>query len=155
MWTYEHSVDAPVRPELIWDVYRDVSTWPNWNPAVERVDLDGPFATGTTGRLTPTGQSALPFRIVWAAANEGYTSETEIADTVTLRLENTLAPHADGGVRITHRATFTGPAAPYFARDFGPTITTNTPSVMAAVVEQALAANQITPRGSDVDATTS
>ena len=72
-------------PEQVWRRYLDLPTWPEWNGAVSVIALDGPFANGTAGTLTPPGQGPLPFRLVSVTENLGYVSETDIADTVTLR----------------------------------------------------------------------
>lgn len=139
MWTYQHSIDTPADVAAIWRLYSDTSTWPSWNGAVEKVELDGPFRSGAPGRLTPAGQGPLPFRIVTAVQDQGYTSETEIADTVTLRLTNTLTPLPGGGTRVTHRADLAGPASEYFGTSFGPVLTEGVPISMAALAGLALA----------------
>ena len=140
MFEFTHTVEAPVEPAAVWRLYRDVSTWPSWNPAVGSVDLDGEFAPGTTGRLTPPGQEPLPFRIVAAIENEGYTSQTKIADTVRLQTTSVLAPLPGGGTRITHRIAITGPGADFFGPSFGPAIAAGVPVAMRNLSEQAAAA---------------
>lgn len=137
MWSFEHSVDTSARPDAVWSFYSDVSTWPSWNSAVEHVELDGSFAAGVEGRLTPPGQEPLPFRIVTAEAGEGYVSETDIAETVTLRLTNNLAELPDGGTTITHRADLVGPAADHFGESFGPQLTQGVPTSMRELADRA------------------
>ncbi|QIS11584.1 SRPBCC family protein [Nocardia arthritidis] len=139
MWTFEHSVETPAEPAAIWRLYTDVSRWPTWNNAVEQVRLNGPFTAGATGELTPTGQEPLPLRIADATENTGYVSETEIADTVTLRLVNTLTALPNGRTRITHRAELVGPAADHFGHSFGPALTAGIPrsvETLAALAER-------------------
>jgi putative intracellular protease/amidase/uncharacterized protein YndB with AHSA1/START domain len=137
MWSVEHSVDTAAAPEAVWRRYRDVSTWSEWNGAVESVRLDGEFAAGTAGTLTPPDQDPLPFRVISATENEGYVSETDIADTVALRLASRLAPLPDGGTRITHRVELHGPAAPYFAQSFGPILAAGVPRTLEALADAA------------------
>jgi putative intracellular protease/amidase len=133
MWSVEHSVDTTAPVQAIWRRYREVGTWPEWNGAVESVVLDGEFATGARGTLTPPNQGPLPFRVVAATENEGYVSETDIADTVTLRLTSRLVPLDGGGTRISHRAELDGPAAPHFARSFGPVLAAGVPRTLEAL----------------------
>lgn len=133
MWSVEHSVDTPAPAEAVWRRYVDVATWPEWNSAVQSVHLDGEFVGGTTGTLTPPGQGALPFRLVSVTEHQGYVSETDIADTVTLRTTSRLSPQPGGGTRITHRAELVGPAAPYFAQSFGPVLATGVPRTVQAL----------------------
>jgi putative intracellular protease/amidase len=133
MWSAEHSVNAAAAPEAVWRRYRDVGTWPEWNGAVESVVLDGEFKAGTRGTLTPPHQGPLPFRVVSAVENEGYVSETEIADTVTLRTISRLTLLPDGGTRITQRVELDGPGAPYFAQSFGSVIGAGLPRTLDAL----------------------
>lgn len=137
MWSYEHSVETTADAAAIWALYSDVAKWPSWNGAVEHVRLDGPFGDDASGELTPPGQEPLPFRIVSAQENEGYVSETEIAETVTLRLANSLTPLADG-TRITHRAELVGPGADFFGESFGPALTAGVPKSVQAVADLAI-----------------
>ena len=43
-WTAEHSLEGPGSPEAIWRAWADVSSWGEWNPDIEHIELDGPFA---------------------------------------------------------------------------------------------------------------
>ena len=56
MWTTEHSLEAPGSPEAIWRVWADVPGWGEWNPDIENIEIDGPFAAGSTITMTPRGQ---------------------------------------------------------------------------------------------------
>ena len=42
----EIQIAAP--PEVVWDVVANVDQWPEWNPGVSDVSLDGPISPGTT-----------------------------------------------------------------------------------------------------------
>jgi hypothetical protein len=42
VWTYECSGETGADPVVIFDLFRDVTTWPRWNPGVEWMPLDGP-----------------------------------------------------------------------------------------------------------------
>lgn len=135
MWSVEHRTVTTAPPEVVWQRYRDVGTWPEWNQAAEQVTLDGEFATGAEGTLTPPGQQPLPFRVVEAVEATGYTSETQIADTVTLRMISQLERLPEGGTRITHRAELDGPAAQHFAQSFGPVLAAGVPQTLETLAE--------------------
>lgn len=105
--------------EQVWCLISEVETWPEWNAAVTKLHLDGPFVTGTSGRLTPRNSgTSLPFVLTAVQAGRGYTSETAIADTVTLRTTTQLTEQVDGLV-VSQRSELIGPAAEYFAPAFG------------------------------------
>jgi Polyketide cyclase / dehydrase and lipid transport len=137
MWTYEHSVETDAPPDAIWAVYADCAGWPEWNAGIGRLDLDGPFTAGTGGMLTPRGQEPLPFRIVEADPRTGYTSETAIAETVTMRTTNTFHRLDGGGTRLVQHLSMHGPAAEFFGRSFGPAFAAGVPPTMAALVLRA------------------
>ena len=44
----EIQVAAP--PEVVWDVLADFSSWPEWNPDVKSLTVEGPVAEGTEFR---------------------------------------------------------------------------------------------------------
>jgi putative intracellular protease/amidase len=137
MWAVEHSEDTPATPEVVWHRYTDTDSWPEWNAAVGKVELTGPFEAGASGTLAPPGQGPLPFRVVEATENQGYVSETDIAETVTLRSANRLSPLPGGGTRITHRVELVGPAAEFFARSFGPVLSAGVPKTVEALAHLA------------------
>ncbi|GAA1428020.1 hypothetical protein GCM10009616_06670 [Microlunatus lacustris] len=117
----EHSSSAPSQrsAEEIWAMISDPAAWPRWNAAVGELALDGPFAEGTTGTLTPPGGNPLPFRLLAVRPGQGYTSETTIASTVGLRSSTSLEPAPDGGLVVTQHSRLVGPAAEHFAPAFG------------------------------------
>lgn len=137
MWAVEHSVDTTASPSTVWWLYRDVGGWPSWNGGVERLELDGEFEAGTTGKLTPPGGEPMAFSILAATENAGYVSETTIAETVALRATNTIARLPGGGSRITHRVELVGPAAEYFGQSFGPTLKAAVPKGAEALAARA------------------
>lgn len=119
-WDYAPSVDTAASPAEVWQRYVDVGTWPEWKFGVDSVRLDGPFAAGTTGELTPAGRPAMPFRLTKVEPERGYTSETEVVPGGVLRMEHALEELPGGGTRITHRATVPRAALDAFGLDFSP-----------------------------------
>jgi hypothetical protein len=138
MWTYEHSTETSADRNAIFALFKDVSTWPEWNAGVERIELDSPFASGTTGTMFMPGQDAIRFRLVWVAEGEGFEDETEIADAgVVVRVRHTLEALRNRGTRITYSATIDGPAADDVGPRIGPAITADFPEVMSALARRA------------------
>lgn len=138
--SYEHTADTSATAAQVWARYVDVATWSQWNAGVAAVSLDGPFAAGTTGTLTPPGGEPLPFRIVAAEPGRSYTSETNIAETVTLRSRSVLTPLPAGGTRISQHSELVGPAAGYFAASFGPALAAGVPRTVTALAGLGMAA---------------
>jgi hypothetical protein len=138
MWTYAHSIETAARAETIFAILRDVSRWSEWNRGVERIDLDGPFATGTSGVMVIPDQGSLSFKLAWVGEGLGFEDETEIPGVdVVVRVRHSLKPLAGGGTRITYRATVEGPAADALGPEIGPAVTADFPEVMAALAARA------------------
>ena len=136
-WDYAPTLDTGAPPAAVWRRYADVATWPGWKHEVERVDLDGPFETGTTGRYVPAGRAPMAYRIVSATPDEGYVSETELADGVVLRMEHRLEALPGGGTRITHRARLPRAALDVFGLDFSPRLNEGMRLTLAALSDAA------------------
>jgi uncharacterized protein YndB with AHSA1/START domain len=128
MWSVEHSVQVAAPPQAVWAAWRDVEHWPEWNADIEQIDLDGPFATGSTITMTPRGQGPVQLAITDAVENEQFVDEAQVADT-TVRTTHRIEPGADGTVRVLYRLEATGPAA----EQLGPAITADFPDTLAAL----------------------
>jgi Polyketide cyclase / dehydrase and lipid transport len=138
MWTSTHTVDSAATTGVIFDILRDVSRWPEWNAGVLRIDLDGSFATGTSGVMHMPDQAPLRFRLAWVADGRGFEDETEIPGAdVLVRVRHWLEPLANGGTRITYQASIEGPAANTLGPEIGPVVTADFPEVLAALVARA------------------
>jgi hypothetical protein len=138
MWTYEHSLETTARAQTIFEILRDVNRWSEWNPGVERIDLDGSFATGTAGVMVIPDQGSLSFRLAWVGEGQGFEDETEIPGAeVLVRVRHSLEPLAAGGTRITYSATVEGAAADALGPEIGPAVTADFPEVMAALAARA------------------
>ena len=49
-WSFEHSIYTNARRDDAWAFWSDMRNLANMEPGIERIELDGPFETGTTGR---------------------------------------------------------------------------------------------------------
>lgn len=45
------------RPSLVWDVLARIEDWPDWNPDIQSMRIDGPVQVGTTFRWKSGGMS--------------------------------------------------------------------------------------------------
>lgn len=138
MWEYDHSIETDASREAVWRLYSDVSTWPEWDDAVEWVELAGPFEVGTTGTMTVRGQGTLPVRLTDVAANEGFTDETVIPHAgLLVAFRHAITRLPDGRTLVTHRVEITGPGADTVGAEIGPGITAGIPQTMASLARYA------------------
>jgi uncharacterized protein YndB with AHSA1/START domain len=89
MWAVEHIVVTNAGAQTVWRLWADVERWPEWNAGVERIELRGPFAVGSTILMTPPGDEAVELRIAEAVEPELFVDEADGGDFV---------------VRTTHRS---------------------------------------------------
>lgn len=91
-------IDAPLA--RVWELHTDVAAWPAWNPDVDRTEVDGPLAPGSTFRwlthgldISSTVLELVPGqRIVWGGPAAGITGVhvwtfEKTGDRVTVRTE--------------------------------------------------------------------
>jgi len=64
VWNHQLTLPTTASAEAIWRAWSDPSTWPQWDAGLDRVILNGPFVSGTTGTLTPKGGPTVRFQLV-------------------------------------------------------------------------------------------
>ena len=151
MWEYEYSLETSADRGALWRHWADMASWPQWNDGIETIDVDGPFAVGTTFTMTPPGTLLAPggttppsppgdqpirMRLVEIEPGTSFTDEMDAGDFV-VRTEHRLEPAAGGLTRIIYRTQITGEAAGHVGPELGPQITADFPEVVAALAGRA------------------
>jgi uncharacterized protein YndB with AHSA1/START domain len=136
MWEYEHSVQTTAAPQAVWRLWTDIEGWPRWNDGIERIEVEGPFAVGTTFTMTPPGDEPIRMRLAEIVPGELFTDEMDAGDFV-VRTVHRLEPESDGRTRIIYRTEISGPAAGQIGPELGPAITADFPDVLGALVKLA------------------
>ena len=67
------------RQEL-WALYSDVRKWPEWDVDIDRVTLEGDFATGGRGVMMMKNGQALPFVIESAEVEKGFVTSSQLGE---------------------------------------------------------------------------
>ena len=130
MWSCEHSVQADVAPQAIWQAWSEVERWPEWNRDIARIELSGRFADGSTIAMTTHDQDIVELRIAQLEEGELFTDEAEVAGT-KVRTLHRIEQLDDGRVQIVYRLEASGPAA----AEIGPAISADFDETLAALVE--------------------
>ena len=102
----EHSITIQVPIERIFRIYEDVASWHAWDPDTKRASLQGPFAVGSRGSLTPTKGNTVPILITKVDRNRCFTVESKIR-LFRMVFEHELVTQGSA-TRVTHRVTFSG-----------------------------------------------
>ncbi len=128
---YSHTVTTSAAPSAVWALWSDCDTWAMWDPAVQRVSLDGEFETGAGGTMVLTGGIEAAFSLEAVEPGRRYLDQVSLGDLV-IRIDHVVEP-AEGGAEVTVRTTIEGPGA----EDIGPLVTADAPQAMAALVDLA------------------
>jgi Polyketide cyclase / dehydrase and lipid transport len=141
MWAAEHSVQTTASPESIWRLWSDVSTWGDWNADIERIEISGPFATGSTIAMTPVGQVTVELRITKASEPNLFVDEADLGEVLVTTFHR-IEPLDNERSLVTYRMEITGPAADTVGPELGPEISGDFPETLAALVERAAASEK-------------
>lgn len=131
-WEYEYSVTTGADRDAVWRRWSDMAAWPTWNAGIAKIEIDGPFAVGTTFTMTPPGDDPVRMRLTEIVPGELFTDVADADDFVVTTVHR-LERAADGGTRIVYRTEITGPAAAQIGPEIGPAITADFPDVLAAL----------------------
>jgi hypothetical protein len=132
MWMTEHSIETDVPLDAIWRAWAEVARWPEWNADIERIELIGPFETGSTIAMTPHGQAPVKLRLADVVEGERFVDEAQVAQTV-IRTTHQIEPLDNGAARILYRLEASGPSADAI----GPAISADFDDTLRALVEHA------------------
>jgi hypothetical protein len=136
MWTTEHITETTATSEAVWRVWSDVGRWPEWNADLERAELSGPFAAGSTITMYQHGGETIERQIAEAVEPERFVDEADLGDVV-VRTIHRLDPLGDDRLRVVYRMEIIGRQADTLGPRIGPEISADFPQVLAALVGRA------------------
>jgi Polyketide cyclase / dehydrase and lipid transport len=136
VWTTEHAVETSATPEAVWRLWADVPSWGEWNGDVERIELHGPFAVGSTILMTPKGEDPVRLELTEVDDPTSFVDEADGGEFV-VRTHHLAEPLEDGRTRITYRMEIAGPAADTVGPEIGPRISGDFPQTLAALAARA------------------
>lgn len=136
MWVNEQTVETTAAAEDVWALWSDFAGWPTWNSDIDRIELDGPFATGSTILMTPAGDDPVELRIVEAVEPTLFVDEADGGDFV-VRTTHRVDPLDANRNRVVYRMEISGAAGDTIGPEIGPQISGDFPQVLAALVELA------------------
>ncbi len=108
MATEDRSVETVASPEAVWKLWSDVSTWQDWNPDVQSMTLDGPFAAGTTG-VMKTKQGTRRVKLTQVVPGRSFRLETSVIPLTTFFFDCQVSSGAAGKTRVSQAITVGGP----------------------------------------------
>ena len=108
MATQERSVETTASPEAVWKVWSDTSTWQEWNPDVQSMSLNGPFASGTTG-VMKTKQGTRQIVLTDVVPGRSFRLETSVIPLTRFAFDCQVASGPGGKTAVSQGISVGGP----------------------------------------------
>jgi uncharacterized protein YndB with AHSA1/START domain len=108
MATQERSVETTASPDAVWKLWSDTSTWQEWNPDVQTMTLNGPFAAGTTG-VMKTKQGTRQVVLTDVAPGRSFRLETSVIPLTRFAFDCKIASGPAGKTTVSQSITVGGP----------------------------------------------
>lgn len=139
MATHGRSRQTRASAEAIWRIWSDPQTWQEWNPNVERMDMNGPFANGTTGVMhTPAGQHH-PIQLANIQPGRSFDLETAVLPLTRFTFHCEVVPNSNGST-ISQSIGMSGPLAFFFGPMAGERIAASFEDLLKGLADKAEAA---------------
>lgn len=107
MYTFEETMTAPAKAERIWELYSNAERWPEWNEAINSVELDGPFENGVTGSIQVLIAPPLGFKLENVEQGEKFDIVAALGElSVTLRQQ--VTDEGEGVCTLRHALVIDG-----------------------------------------------
>lgn len=131
MPAFDGTITVRATPARVFALWADPAGWGRWDPDVRQATLDGPFAEGATGAITPRQGPTMRIRVTRVEQDRAFDAEARLP-LCTMRFEHWLEP-AGADTRVTHRVVFAGPLAAVFGALIGPSLRRGIPGTMAGL----------------------
>lgn len=105
----EHRTTVATPPARLFHLYADVANWHRWDPDTRAATLNGPFAAGSRGTLTPSKGNTVPMVVTFADPDRGFTVESRIPLLLRMVFEHELIARGPSQTEVVHRVTLSGP----------------------------------------------
>jgi hypothetical protein len=118
MAEYGTSVVSTAPADRVWKVWSDTSTWGEWNPNVSTMELQGPFASGSTAIMNTKAGQHHKMRIVDVQPGRTFVLETNVIPGTTFRFNCRVEP-VGAETKISQTVEVKGPLG-FLGRMLGP-----------------------------------
>jgi len=122
---FEQSINISVEPSTVFEAYKDVSGWSQWDPETESASIDGPFTVGTAGKIKPKGSPESKITIIEVTENKSFTVECALP-LCKMQFVHLMSPN-ETGTELVNQLEFSGLLGPIFGRLFGKEIDKSIP----------------------------
>lgn len=110
-WTVSQTVVSQASHQDIWNVWKNVKGWPDWDTHLEWSKLEGDFTLHAKGSLKPQGMKVHHFTICELTQDKSFTTSSPLFLTSML-FGHEIKQVNPSLIAVTHSATVSGFLAP-------------------------------------------
>jgi uncharacterized protein YndB with AHSA1/START domain len=132
----QRSVETTASPAAVWRVWSDATTWPQWNPDVQSMTLDGPFASGTSGTMK-TKQGTRQVQLTEVVPGRSFRLETTVIPLTRFAFECQVVAGAAGKTTISQAIRVGGPLGGVVGGMMGSQIANTFPALLQGLARKA------------------
>jgi hypothetical protein len=136
MATHGRSRQTRASTGAIWRIWSDPSTWHEWNPNVQRMEMSGPFANGTTGIMHTNAGQHHRVRLTNVQPGRSFDLETSVIPLTHFRFHCEVVPSGAGST-IGQSLSVSGPLAFVFSPLAGNRIAASFEPLLKGLADQA------------------
>jgi hypothetical protein len=131
-------VETTASPQAAWKIWSDTSTWPEWNPDVQSMTLNGPFAAGTTGTMK-TKQGTRAIQLSEVVPGMSFRLETTVIPLTRFAFVCRVSPGAGGKTTLSQAIVVAGPLGGLVGGMMGKQIADTFPALLQGLARKAAA----------------
>lgn len=132
----ERSVETTASPQAAWKIWSDTSTWPEWNPDVQSMTLNGPFAPGTTGTMK-TKQGTRAIQLTEVLPGTSFRLETTVIPLTRFAFVCKVSPGSAGKTTLSQAIVVGGPLGGLVGGMMGKQIADTFPALLEGLARKA------------------
>jgi len=125
---FKEEIIINTKPSEVFEKYKNVASWSEWDSEVKEALLEGEFKTGSVGVLIPTKGPKAKFKLTEVTLNKSFTSQTKLPLCV-MEFSHTLKK-SGGSTKVIHSVSFSGIASFIFSRVIGQPIKKTLPETL-------------------------
>jgi uncharacterized protein YndB with AHSA1/START domain len=132
----ERSVETSASPATVWRIWSNPTTWQEWNPDVQSMTLNGPFAAGTLGTMK-TKQGTRQVQLTEVVPGQSFRLETTVIPLTRFAFECQVAGGPAGKTTITQAIRVGGPLGGLVGGMMGKQIADTFPALLQGLARKA------------------
>jgi len=132
----QRSVETSASPATVWKVWSDTTTWPEWNPDVQSMTLNGPFTAGTAGTMK-TKQGTRQVQLTEVVPGRSFRLETTVIPLTRFAFECQVLAGPTGKTTISQAIRVGGPLGGVVGGMMGPQIANTFPPLLQGLARKA------------------